>query len=111
MTWSVEVIEEGRFDVELYYTCPQDSLGSELELNLGEQTLVATITEPNNPDPQGRQHDRVPRKTQSPMKDFRPLKMGTIIADRGQCELELRARRIVGDGPIEARLLLFRRIP
>ena len=40
ITWDIEVLADGEFEVELYYTCPDESVGSILELRLRIKQIV-----------------------------------------------------------------------
>lgn len=115
MVWPVEVLAEGNFEVEMYYTCPESLVGAEVELTLRESQLRASIEVANDPPQTGAQHDRVPRGTESLVKDFKPLKLGVVHLEAGQGELTLRASQLpstsTGDsGSLEMRLFMFRRV-
>ena len=111
MTWPVEVLEEGNFEVEMYYTCPESLVGAEVELTLGESQLRATIDTVNNPPRKGAEHDRVNRGTESLVKDFKPLKLGVVYLEKGKGELTLRASQLPSQrGTLEMRLFMFRRV-
>lgn len=115
MVWPVEVLAAGNFEVEMYYTCPESLVGAEIELTLGESQLRASIAAANDPPQTGAQHDRVPRDTESLVKDFKPLKLGVVHLEAGQAELTLRASQLPslsnGDsGTLEMRLFMFRRV-
>ncbi|CAN0603228.1 unnamed protein product, partial [Ectocarpus sp. 12 AP-2014] len=45
ITWNVDVLEEGNFQVEMYYTCPPKDLGSVVELSFGDSKITAKIIE------------------------------------------------------------------
>jgi hypothetical protein len=69
-------MEEGEYEVEVYYTCPAEDIGST-----------------------GMEYDRYPRKV-SYIKDFIPLKMGTIHLGKGKGTLVLKATDMPGSqGP------------
>ena len=115
MIWPVEVLAAGNFEVEMYYTCPESLVGAEVELTLGESQLRASIEVANDPPQIGAQHDRVPRDTESLVKDFKPLQLGVVHLEAGEGELTLRASRLPstsnGDsGTLEMRLFMFRRV-
>lgn len=110
ITWPVEVLADGNFEVAMHYACPSSAIGTVVELGLGEQTISATISQPNDPPEVGAEHDRVPRTTQSFMKDFRPLTLGTFRLDAGPGELKLKTKKLAGKGGLEVRLLMFRRV-
>lgn len=107
--WPVEVLSAGNYAVDMLYACPASSVGTVVELQLGNQVLRAPIQVAHDPVAEGLEHDRVPRVTQSPMKEFASMRLGTVSLATGEGELRLRASRIVGDGPLEMRMLLFRR--
>ncbi|MEO8271924.1 MAG: N-acetylgalactosamine 6-sulfate sulfatase, partial [Aureliella sp.] len=111
MTWPVEVLEKGDFEVEMYYTCPESLVGAEVQLTLGKSQLRATIDTVNNPPLKGAEHDRVNRDTESLVKDFKPLQLGVVHLDKGEGELTLRASNLPStSGTLEMRLFMFRRV-
>ncbi len=103
ITWKIEVRTAGTYDVELGYTCPKDSVGSTVELSLGERLLSGKVTEPHDPPLRGKENDRVPRVGESYVKDFRPLKLGTIHMPAGTGTLKLRATAIPGSMVMDLR--------
>ncbi len=111
MTWPVEVLAGGNFEVEMFYTCPESLVGSEVELSLGESRVRAVVTEKNDPIAVGAEHDRVPRVSESFVKDFKPLKLGVMKLKAGRGELKLRASQLTGTtGTLEMRLFMFHRV-
>lgn len=109
ITWNVEVLEDGEFEVELYYTCPKENLGAILELSFQNSSIAKKITEAHNPPLQGKDHDRIPRM-ESYVKEFKPLPLGTMILRKGKGNLSLKALEISGKEVADIRLLTFRRI-
>ncbi|MFL2913489.1 MAG: sulfatase-like hydrolase/transferase [Opitutales bacterium] len=109
ITWDVEVGESGRYEVELWYACSKKDLGSEIELSLNGESVLTTITKPNDPPLVGMKEDRSPR-SESYAKDFRPMKMGTITLQKGKGELKLQAKNLTGSQAMEFRLLMLQRI-
>ena len=109
ITWDVEVLADGNFEVELYYTCPEKSLGSILELSFGKSKLTSKISKAHNPPLIGMENDRDPR-IESYVKDFVPMKLGTINLKKGRATLKLKAPEIKGLQAPDVRLLLFKRI-
>lgn len=109
VTWDVEVLETGDFKVALYYTCPDESLGSVFTLAFNSQSLQATLTESHNPPETGMENDRVPR-IESYVKDFKPMDLGIIRFDKGTGKLVLKADKIIGDQLMDVRLLMFERV-
>lgn len=108
ITWPVQVQADGDYDVEIYYSCPQTDVGSTIRLSLGGSELVATITEPHDPPVRGAEHDRVKRQ-ESYVKEFKPMKLGTIHLKKGPGELVLQATKIPAAQVMDFRLLMFTR--
>lgn len=109
ITWDAEVAAAGTYEVEIYYTCPAADVGSTIELSIGNSRLRGQITEAHNPPLKGGENDRVERG-ESYVKDFKPLKLGTINLQKGRAELTLRALEIPGSAVMDFRLLMFTRI-
>lgn len=111
MTWQVEVLEGGRFSADLYYTCPESSVGTQIELQLANSVIRQKVSLANDPPLIGSQQDRVPRTTESYVKDFRPMSLGVIELPAGVDSLTLRAPDIVGTQGVDVKMLVLRRVP
>lgn len=109
ITWQVEVGKAGTYEVEMWYSCTEQDLGSEIKLSLGKESLVSTIRVANDPPLIGMKDDRAPR-SESYYKDFKPMKMGRIYLPKGKGELKLQALKIKGEYAMEFRLLMFQRV-
>ncbi len=107
--WDVRVAAAGRYQVDMQYACPAADIGSTVELTCGPQKLVAQLTQPHDPPLRGQEHDRVLR-TESYVKDFGTLDLGTMQLEEGDAKLTLRASEIPGSQALEFRLLLFTRV-
>lgn len=108
VTWDIEVAAAGDFDVDLFYACPANDVGSTVELSHGKQRLFARIETPHEAPLRGATEDRVPRM-ESYVKNFRPMRLGTLALPAGRGQLKLRATEIPGDQVMELRMLLFTR--
>lgn len=106
ITWPVEVNASGDYDVEIHYACPQADIGSTIELSVGNSRLLGKVTAAHDPPVRGAEHDRVKRQ-ESYVKDFKPMKLGTIQLKKGRTEMTLRATEIPGSQAMEFRLLMF----
>lgn len=111
--WEVEVVEAGTYFVEVLYACPEADLGSELALSFTQgdkavTSLTARVRDPHDPPARGDENDRVPRKGESLVKDFRPWSLGRLTLPTGRGKLELKAIAIPGKQVIEVRGLLLR---
>lgn len=109
ISWDVEVVESGNFEVMLYYTCPEKDKGSTFELGFGADRLKGHIADGFDPPLRGMEHDRVER-TESYVKDFKALNLGVMHLERGQGELTLQALTIPGSKVMDFRLLMFERV-
>ncbi len=109
ITWDIEVLEEGDFEVELYYTCRKEDVGSTVLLSYGESSIEKTIIEAHDPALEGHEMDRLERQ-ESYTKDFKPISMGNIFLNKGQGRLALKAKELKGEQLIDFRLLMLHRI-
>lgn len=103
MTWDVEVATAGRYEAVIYATCPKADVGSTVELSLGESRIEGAMTEAHDPPLVGAEHDRVPRTSESYMKDFRPLRLGVVSLPSGRGVLKLRALKVPGKQVMDVR--------
>lgn len=109
ITWDVDVLEAGTFEVQLYYTVSEENLGATVELSFKKDKITAEISKVNNPPLKGMEHDRVPR-VESYVKDFKPMNLGQIHLEKGQGILSIKALNIPGKEVGDLRLLLFKRV-
>jgi len=107
--WEVEVIESGEFDVTLYYTCKPENVGASFELSFNDNLITDEITEAHDPPLTGMENDRDIR-IESYVKDFKPMKIGTIHLDKGMGTLSLQALNIPGAEVMDFRLMMFERV-
>ncbi|WP_299537436.1 arylsulfatase [Ulvibacterium sp.] len=106
ISWNVEVLADGEFEVTLYYTCAAENIGPTIELGFGDSKIATKIMEAHDPPLTGMENDRTPRM-ESYVKDFKPVKLGTIALKKGRGNLTLKALEIPGDKAIDVRLLMF----
>jgi hypothetical protein len=110
ITWEVEVGRAGRYEAIVYYTCSAADVGSVVELSLGSSRLEAKIAEAHDPPLYGQEHDRVPRRAESFMKEFKPLKLGELDLAAGRGQLVLRALNIPGKQVMDVRYVVLERV-
>lgn len=106
ITWDVDIGTTGRYEVVVHYTCAAADVGSTVELSLGNR-IEAKVTEAHDPPLYGEKNDRAPRGPESYMKEFKPLKMGTIDLKAGRGTLTLRALNVVGKQVMDVRSLVL----
>jgi hypothetical protein len=96
MTWSIDVLKSGSYEAVMHYTCGAEDVGSPIELVIGNAKWSGRISIVNDPPLRGRQNDRVPRGSESYVKDFRPLSLGVAEIPAGASTLTLRATSVAG---------------
>ena len=107
ITWDIEVETAGRYEVVIHYTCPAADVGSLFEWSLGESRLAGRVTEAHDPPLTGAENDRTPRGSESYVKDFKPLRLGTVKLEKGRGTLTLRALEVPGKQIMDVRLMLL----
>jgi len=107
--WEAEVLESGEYEVELYYSCPAEDVGSVFQLSFGRGKLRGTITEAHDPPLTGMENDRTPRG-ESYVKDFKRMPVGSIRLEKGEGLLTLKALEIPGSQVMDFRLLMLKRL-
>ena len=107
ITWDVEVNTSGRYEVTLYYTCPEQDAGSVVELSLGGAKVSGEVT-PGWDPPLYTNQDTIPRPpAESRMKEFRPLKLGVVRLEKGRGLLTLRALEVRGKRVMDVRQVML----
>ncbi len=109
ITWDVNVLYEGHYEVELYYTLAAPDTGTVIALTFGDTQLQKKITEPHDPPLTGMGDDRIPRM-ESYVKDFKSMTMGTIHLPERKGVLSLKAMEIPGNQTIDFRLLVLKSV-
>ncbi|MBI2948822.1 MAG: arylsulfatase [Verrucomicrobia bacterium] len=105
ITWDVEVATAGRYEAVLDYTCPQADVGSTVELSFNGSRIEGVVSKANDPPLRGEEHDRVPRRGESYVKDFNPLRLGVIELKAGRGLLTLSALNVPGKQVMEVRAI------
>ncbi|QDU29972.1 Arylsulfatase [Anatilimnocola aggregata] len=96
LVWEIDVNTTGNYAVELRYTCPLAAAGSTIELTFLKQTLSGKVMPGWDPLLYTNQETLPRPPAESKMKEFRPLKLGTIHLERGRGPLTLQASDIPG---------------
>ena len=111
MTWDIAVHTPGKYEAVVYYTCPAADLGSTIELSFAGRRVQAMVAKAHDPPPLGAEHDRVPRKGESYVKDFAPLSLGSIELPSGRGPLTLRAFSVPGKQVMDVRGVMLSLVP
>lgn len=109
ITWNVEVLTAGRYEAVIDYTCPAADVGATLQLAMGDATVRGKVTEAHDPPAIGAADDRS-KRSESLVKDFKPLSLGVIDLRAGVGTLTLRAVDIPGAQAAEFRRLRLMRV-
>jgi arylsulfatase A-like enzyme len=105
ITWDIEVSQSGRYEVVVHYACAKEDVGSTVELSFRDRRLEANVGEAHDPPAYGPEKDRAERGSESPVRDFKPWRMGTIELQAGRGLLTLRALKIAGARVMDVRQL------
>jgi len=103
MTWDIEVAADGTYEAVVYYTCPENDIGSAVELSFRGSRIQGNVSIPCNPPLVGAEFDRVPREGESYVKDFKPLRLGVFSMQKGRGDLTLRALDVPGKKVMDVR--------
>ncbi len=109
ITWDIDVVAAGTFEVQMYYSCSADDVGSTIKLSCGGSSVSATISEPNEVPLIGAAEDRFER-VEGYVRRWKPMNLGRIDLKQGRKSMVLQAEEIVGDEVANMRLLMFRRV-
>jgi hypothetical protein len=109
ITWDIEVGHAGLYEAAIHYACPAADTGATLELSFHAAKVQSKITDPHDPPTLGPSQDRAPR-TESVVKDFKPLVLGRLSLTRSRGLLTLRALEIPGRQAAELRYVSLRRL-
>ncbi|WP_229360730.1 sulfatase-like hydrolase/transferase [Fuerstiella marisgermanici] len=107
ITWDAEVLADGNYEVEIYYTCPAGDEGSEIELSFNDSKLRGTVAKAHPSKLVGAAEDRVER-AESYEQNWTSIKLGKIAFDAGQGTLTLKAVKVPGKTVMDFRLLMLR---
>jgi len=110
-TWDIEVGTAGDYEVIAYQTCAAANVGVEMQVSFEGQTTSAKVTEAWDPALVGESADRSSRgNSESYVKDFRPVSLGTLKMAKARGLLTLRATQIPGPGAIDVRYLMLKKL-
>lgn len=96
ITWIIEVATSGSYEATIHYTCPQTDVGATVETAFNGGRIEGKVAEAHDPSLRGAEQDRVPRTTESYVKDFKPWRIGTLRLEKGRGLLTLRALDVPG---------------
>lgn len=95
--WPVEIHESGNYEMQFHHTIARENLGAMIEILMNNEKVAEfELKSEFNPPLRGAENDRVPRVSESLVKDFLPLKVGPIRLSAGTGDLKIRAKSING---------------
>lgn len=109
VTWDIDVLTAGDYQVELYYTCAEEDVGIEIELSFGDKSIRTEITEAHDPPCIGAPNDRS-KRGESEVKYFKPVRLGIIALSEKRGLLTLKALRIPGRKAMDVRTITLTRM-
>lgn len=109
ITWEVEILTPGNYEVTLYYTCAPENVGGKFALQMNTSQLLGEITTAHDP-PLLHLNTYRSKMEESYSKRFKPLKMGKIFLKQGKGELSLQALHIPGKELMDFRLMMLRKL-
>jgi len=105
ITWDIDVGQTGDYDAIVYYTCAEEDVGATIRLSMNDQASVQSqVLVPFDPPLYDNSKERV-EKTHYFVKDFRPLRIGTVRLAKGRGTLKLDAPEITGRKAIDVHSL------
>jgi arylsulfatase A-like enzyme len=107
MIWDIEVATSGKYEALIYYSCPKEDVGSTIELSFNGSRIEGRVSEAHDPPLMGAENDRVPRRGESYVKDWKPLRLGLVDLKQGRGPLTLKATNIPGKQVMDVREILL----
>ena len=103
----LDVLENETKSVELYYTLPKESVGTEIALEFEDQIIKKTIDDFHDPSLEGFNKDKI-KRIESYTKDFKKINIGELSFKKGISRLKLKTTTLKGNKSIDFRLLILK---
>jgi arylsulfatase A-like enzyme len=105
ITWDIIVGRSGDYDAIVYYTCAEGDEGATIRLSMeGADSVSTKVVEVFDPPLYDKSKERV-AKSHYFVKDFKPLKLGTLHLEKGRGTLKLDALDMKGEQIIDVHSL------
>ncbi len=109
ITWDIEVGQSGDYEAVVYYTCAAGDEGCTLQLSMQAAGSVrAKVVDVFDPPLYDKSKERVAQSHYF-VKDFKPLRLGTLHLEKGRGTLRLGALDITGSRVIDVHSLELNR--
>ena len=104
--WNINSLSSGLNTVHLYYTLPENSVGTEMSLEFMDKIIYKKILKSHDPILEGMDNDRIER-IESYIKNFKKITFGDLFFKEGNSVLKLKTSRLIGEKSIDFRLLVL----
>ena len=109
VTWDIEVVEDGEFEVSLYYAMTADGVGSQFNVSFGENAFSFKVDKAHDVPLIGMEGERAKRNN-SYVKRWATKTIGTINLNKGPGQLTLSAKDLSAPNAFDFRMLVFERV-
>ncbi|RLT08836.1 MAG: N-acetylgalactosamine 6-sulfate sulfatase [Planctomycetota bacterium] len=93
--WPVQIETTGTYELVFHHTIAAPNIGCRINLSFNDRLLTSfKLDQVFDPPLRGIEHDRVPRNSESLVKDFLPLSVPNLKLTKGQGILKLQASDI-----------------
>jgi len=106
--WDIEVLSSGKSNVELYYTLPENSVGTEIAIEYEDQIIYKELKTFHDPKLQGYEKDII-KRIESYTKEFNKVTIGDIDFKKGSSVLKLKTSKKTAKNSIDFRLLVLKK--
>jgi hypothetical protein len=103
ITWDVEVMSAGNYEVTVFYTCAEGDQGAVITASMdasSDQVARGMVVEAFDPPLYDKSKERV-KDSHYFVKDFRPLSLGKLELEPGRGRLRLKAETMPGSRVID----------
>ncbi len=106
--WDIDVLNSGKSNVNLYYTLPESSIGTEIAIEYENQIIYKEIENFHDPKLIGMEKDIV-KRTESYTKEFKRINIGDLYFKKGPSRLKIKTSKKTGQKSIDFRLLILKK--
>lgn len=106
--WDIDVLESGLNNVELYYTLPKNSVGTEISVEYENQIINKELKTFYDPELEGSKKDII-KRIESYTKEFVSVNIGEINFKKGFSRLKVKTIKKIGKKSIDFRLLVLKK--
>tara|TARA_B110000240_G_scaffold116906_1_gene130964 strand:- start:9408 stop:11066 length:1659 start_codon:yes stop_codon:yes gene_type:complete len=106
--WDIDVLESGLNNVELYYTLPKNSVGTEISVEYENQIIYKELKTFYDPELEGSKKDVI-KRIESYTKEFVSVNIGEINFKKGFSRLKVKTIKKIGKKSIDFRLLVLKK--